>query len=447
MGHRWFFIGVTMFSVGLVAWFLTGPQMQGKKAFLEIVGWDAIEDTPARYTRLLSLLFTWMVLMFTGFLVMLVVIIRDFPKITLNKIIGQLKSLFGFSKRYKTLMRGGGLWSRTFRYVVLLTPFFLVFILLITEWPTPGRQEFPFIHGAIIVWQEYIDGNWDICTYNVETGEEKRVISGPGNQLQPQIHGNMLVWINESNGSRGSWYAEYADDRFGHNYTDIYTHDLATGEQKQITSTNKADDVYPTIFGNIIVWSSGGNAAWDGSFLDLFTYNLGTGEETLLTPYPEAQVLPVIYENIIVWQDYRNLDLNIHMYNLETGEEKQITYSKWDQCNPAIYENIIVWQDYRNRDWFIYMYNLETDIEERVMGGIRPSIHGDIIVCEQVKKGKRDIFAYNLTSKRVTEITKRGRESYPKVFGNIIVWHSKTGKKNSDIYMHNLKTGETTRVA
>ncbi|MBU7012960.1 MAG: hypothetical protein HXS46_19940, partial [Theionarchaea archaeon] len=79
------------------------------------------------------------------------------------------------------------------------------------------------------------------------------------------------------------------------------------------------------------------------------------------------QKYPAIYDNIVVWQDSRNGNVDIYGYSLSTGEEFPITTNRNPQHSPAIYENIIVWQDNRNGNWDIYGYDLSTSTEFQVL--------------------------------------------------------------------------------
>ena len=79
--------------------------------------------------------------------------------------------------------------------------------------------------------------------------------------------------------------------------------------------------------------------------------------------------------------------------------EVQITKDTSDQWFPAIYEDIVVWHDYRNGKWDIYGYNLSTkenfpitEVEIKTAvpydsSELYLAIYGDIIVRENYKKG------------------------------------------------------------
>ena len=70
------------------------------------------------------------------------------------------------------------------------------------------------------------------------------------------------------------------------------------------------------------------------------------GKETPICTDPSYQGPPRIYEDKIVWEDYRNEDWDIYMYDLTTNKEMPICTVKGEQASPDIYENRIVWHDH-----------------------------------------------------------------------------------------------------
>ncbi|UCG02739.1 MAG: hypothetical protein JSW11_01860, partial [Candidatus Heimdallarchaeota archaeon] len=135
---------------------------------------------------------------------------------------------------------------------------------------------------------------------------------------------------------------------------------------------------YPRIWGNRIVWQEE-----DGGDLNIYMYDLSTDSDSdnipnfleasrpdpdpakiEITLETDEQVNPAIYENIIVWEDYRNGHWDIYMYDISTSTETQITTNMADQINPAIWGDKIVWQDYRNGDSDIYLYDLTVDSDD-----------------------------------------------------------------------------------
>ena len=89
----------------------------------------------------------------------------------------------------------------------------------------------PMIDGNIVVW------DWgEIVGYDLLTGGEFLVTTGPHSIYEPDISGNIVVW---------------ADNR--HADSDIYGYDLASGKEFPI-STAPGDQVEPAIHGDVVVW-------------------------------------------------------------------------------------------------------------------------------------------------------------------------------------------------
>lgn len=216
----------------------------------------------------------------------------------------------------------------------------------------------------------------------------------------------------------------------------------------------------PAIHGDKVVWqetiSEGGSTNWE-----IFLYNLSedTDGDTIPNylenerPYPDPakiritydpgdQLFPQIYDNLIVWEDQRNVsNWDIYLYNLtvdtdndnvpnyidtdddgddvpdlededEDPAEIRITHNPAHQTNPAVYGSKIVWEDLRKGDRDIYMYDLITETEVCIVGvhekgsiskyrplQYNPRIHGDKITYENMSGfgGNVDIYMYNLS--------------------------------------------------
>src|SRR4030042_303017 len=67
---------------------------------------------------------------------------------------------------------------------------------------------------------------------------------------------------------------------------------------------------------------------------------------------------PKIYENKVVWEDYRNGHADVYMADVTDPDnivETRVTTESHDHSASAIYGNKVVWQDYRNGNNDIYM--------------------------------------------------------------------------------------------
>lgn len=76
--------------------------------------------------------------------------------------------------------------------------------------------------------------------------------------------------------------------------------------------------------------------------------------EFQITTNTANQDFPAIYGDTVVWEDQRNSKYNIYGYNLSTSTEFQISTNTAYQSVPAIYGGTVVWQDERNGNDDIY---------------------------------------------------------------------------------------------
>ncbi len=76
-----------------------------------------------------------------------------------------------------------------------------------------------------VVWVDKRDGNWDVFMYDLTSQQEVRITNDPADQFYPKMCGNRIVWLDNRNTSSA--------DRF-----DIYTYDLNSGRETRITNTS-----------------------------------------------------------------------------------------------------------------------------------------------------------------------------------------------------------------
>ena len=321
----------------------------------------------------------------------------------------------------------------------------------------------PAIYGDRIVWQEDLNGNWDIYMYNISTSTETRITTNESNQTKPAICGDRIVWQDERN---GNW--------------DIYMYDLSTQKETQITD-DSSNHVSPAIYRDRIVWQDKRNRNWD-----IYTYDLSTLKEIQITTDRSDQTEPVIYEDRIVWQDERegreiylhelstsrrlfNLfwnNQNLDLFSIFTGSDKSkvrkimksltsrefgITTYESDKHEPAaIYGNKVVWADMRNANLSspniynpgIYMYDVSTSTESMITTAfisdgscLLPAIYENTIVWQDGRNGNSDIYMYDLSTSTEARITtNESNQTKPAIYGDRIIWQDERNG-NWDIYM------------
>ena len=143
-----------------------------------------------------------------------------------------------------------------------------------------ASQEAPKIYGNIIVWQDDRNGNWDIYMYDVSTGVEQQITGDPTDQIRPAIYGDTVVWQDARN---GYLFYDYVSYEFrGWN---IYSYDLTTQTERQLTSTDT--NLFPAISGNIVAYTKTVYGTFENHYL--YYYNLLTNAEVrVLSAYSFA---------------------------------------------------------------------------------------------------------------------------------------------------------------
>ncbi len=112
----------------------------------------------------------------------------------------------------------------------------------------------------------------------------------------------------------------------------------------------------------------------------------------------------------------------------------------------AIYGDKIVWMDNRNGKNDIYMYDHSAHKETQITNqgsATNPAFYGDRIVWQDSRNGNSDIYIYNISTRKETQITANGSAYYPDIYGDRVVWEN---HKNLDIYMYNLSTSIETQI-
>ncbi|MDY9927697.1 PKD domain-containing protein [Methanosarcina sp.] len=261
-------------------------------------------------------------------------------------------------------------------------------------------------------------------------GQEIRITSDDERGFCPAIYDNKIIWLDK-----------YFDGS-------IYVRDLFTGEEKQIA----IDPWYssPIIYDDKIVWESGGQ--------NIYLYNISTDNKTLLSiPDLEnqgAKYSLAIYCDKILWVDWSDGNEDIYMYDLSTCNKTRITTNRSTK-NPAIYDDKIVWQDYRYGWKYgdIYIYNLSTSTETQVTtnrSASNPKVYNDRIVYME----NNNIYLYNLSTSMETQISFNGSlEDHPAIYsnrnlaiyGDRIVWQDHRNG-NWDIYMYDLSINKETQI-
>jgi beta propeller repeat protein len=264
------------------------------------------------------------------------------------------------------------------------------------------------VYGDLIAWTEGVLGGEvfypQVMMYDISTNQKTQITTGIAERVDVDIYEDKIVW------------AEYKDGNFG-----IYMHDLSTGIETQLTSSTKQQR-HPSIYEDKIVWSDNRNDGVNEFNVDVFMHDLSTGQELQITNHEEPQAKPKIYGDKIIWDDYRNYlpfpgcnpeteprgckvaNVDVYMYELSTGQETQLTTSTRSQENSDIFEEMVVWEEmnFVRHKVDVWLLDLSTGQETRInsdeSSGQFPRIDSNRVVWTDYRDSDFDVFMYDLST-------------------------------------------------
>jgi beta propeller repeat protein len=234
--------------------------------------------------------------------------------------------------------------------------------------------------------------------------------------------------------------------------------ELKPNEPFKITN-DPANQERPAIYGDRIVWQDDRNGNWD-----IYMFDLSTGKERQITSDIQDQVEPDIFGDVIVWKETRNhvgivenypIDYNsdIYIFDLRTNKEEPLIINEFCQFSPKIFDQTIIWLDYRNGQADVFMYDLSTNVEKKVSTQIgnctSNNVNGDFILWQSSEAKVGSIFKYQISTGQLIEIDQIKADNVNDLnfLEDIIVWHSTPEKDiNSDIFMYQTSKDIITQI-
>ncbi len=266
-----------------------------------------------------------------------------------------------------------------------------------------------------------------INTYYPHSTENTNLSQNASWQMRPAVWGDLVVWEDY----RDDPYGSYASP--GNRNSNIYLFNMTSEEILRLTQDDSSQ-VNPDIWENYVVWEDYRNGNPDIYMLDLEDPAM---EEFRVTDNQGSQKRPRIHGGNIVWEDYRYREddfSDVYMYNIQTGVESRVSSERVPQIAPEIYENKIVWTDYRNF-WYgaydelaadIYMYDIDEEVEMAVVEGEnnqnRPSIYRDTVVWTEQFDGSNNICMKILGEEKKVISAEASSEESPNIYGGRVVF-------------------------
>jgi len=143
--------------------------------------------------------------------------------------------------------------------------------------PIHTRHGDPDISGDWIVWTENRSGDLDIFAYNIMTNEERLITDAAGDQHKPRISGDLIVWQD---------YRNYSDDSQN---VDIYGYNLISGQEFAVSTHPSSEGLIGIANGKVafarndFTWPSWDESTYHGN--NIYYYNISLNTTNRITNY------------------------------------------------------------------------------------------------------------------------------------------------------------------
>lgn len=272
----------------------------------------------------------------------------------------------------------------------------------------------PDISGRYIVWERWNPGltDWDIICCDRQTMEHSYPTDdGDADQRYPRVSGDRIVWIDltEADG-------------------EVYYDDLDDGDIAHRITTDTAVDVSPDIDGNYIVWMNGTGPGRDIRWYDIETDSYGTVPGTNV---PNG--VRIDKGRIVYYDDHASATWGVYVYDIERDTEYTVTTVSAATTTireTDIHGDNVAWSQYQNAtpsnvDIFAEDTRSDESVQVTFNGGSQshPSTWGDVLAWQDDRNASDDIFAWWRPELGAQDVSIGVYdEVLPSVFGHTVVY-------------------------
>lgn len=259
---------------------------------------------------------------------------------------------------------------------------------------------------------------------------------------------------------------------------EIFLWDRQTGETTRVTHDEK-NDYEPRVDGDFVVWYGGGvrntpfRSLYDLRENEIYLHRISTGETTALTDNALGDRTPDVHDGIVVWDGDRPVPGGtshqryhaVMRHRIATGETLEIT-TTGAGFPFATYHEPMVWGRYivyrviegsTGEQRSIRIYDLEAEAPLLVLslpGGplhLRDlGIHGNDVVWLESPLGSDETTTLMHLDLRTlaTRTVVEGKINKARVAHGTVVWtEGAAGSTPVEVYVHDLRSGDTRKVA
>lgn len=224
---------------------------------------------------------------------------------------------------------------------------------------------------------------WDVYLFDLESQQETKITSYSAKRDNLMIYNNIIVWTEENPDN----YRDKAIYAYDLNTNQIVFKDTATGNKEGLS-----------LYENLLVWAdsrkgenTGCENCYDNQF-DIYSYDFNKKGGKVLVESSYLKSHPSLYQNNLVWSDYRSDEPGIYIMDLNTQEQRRLTTTELFGDEPQIYKDKVVWTISsacdvmpQPTDTGVYLYDLRTKQTERLTDYVEPTanLYDGIVVIKE----------------------------------------------------------------
>jgi hypothetical protein len=193
------------------------------------------------------------------------------------------------------------------------------------------------LDAGLVVWadERWGRGRQDVFSYDLDTGIERQVTFDRCCTAAGQVSGTQLVYVG------------WADGPYG-----IFLFDFEQGSSNRLLPGDAHEQGQPAIDGSMVVFTyTESFAPWND---DIHAIDLATGEHFMVADEGSIQNWADLHGRIAVWEDYRNdpapngedpvQNIDIYARELPSGQEVQITSLPGLEGRPRVWRRTVFFQ-------------------------------------------------------------------------------------------------------
>ncbi len=274
---------------------------------------------------------------------------------------------------------------------------------------------------------------------NGSAGAGIQVSGGPADEMYPAISGNSIVWV----------YNDSLNESIS-----VQLHNTSSGSNSTISNATSVplDRPYQlAVAGNNVVWS-GINP--QTGYVNIYLYDTDSGRLQQVTEDgPGMQLNPDVSQDYIIWTNLTNESSDVYLYEIASGDIIPMVTPLSYQTETAIGGNTTAWADNTTAggDFDIVVAPLGK-LKGVTLGDSGDDRHPDIssdgryVAWINVLDNRSAVYLYDVEMANATRITgDSARPDAVAVDGNLVVY-SDLRSGNHDIYTYDITAGTETPV-